>query len=413
MKTFDKFYKKNLAERLEILKEESKYDLALDTPLSIDDADYMIENLITTFELPFGIVPNFLIDQKTYIVPMVIEEPSVIAGASFAAKFIGRYGGFKTVVHGRLMIGQIFFMDVTDINALIENLKAYESKLFEVAQRAHPGIVSRGGGLERILYVKRSDEQQKEHLVLYAHINVKEAMGANIMNSILEALADEIRDQFNQPVLMGILSNLATESLVTATCQLPILAFSNQDEAHKIALASNFSHLDIYRAATHNKGIMNGIDAVVIATGNDFRAIEAGVHAYAALDGYKPLSTWWVQNDVLHGKITVPLSVGVVGHYMQKHQKARLAHLILGHPSAKELMSIIASVGLAQNLAALRALVTVGIQKGHMRLHARTVAKNAGASDQEIEVVAKELSKIKDYSLETAKRIIQALKIKK
>lgn len=367
MAIYNKFYNKTIKERISILKNAGLYDESLDINLKVDEANRLSENVITTFELPFGVAPNLLVDGIKYNIPLVTEEPSVVAALANAAKIFS-VDGFKTNVYGRLMIGQIFFMP--NINNLESLLKDNQKAIFDVAEKSHPSIYKRGGGLKSFS-LKTYQKDSNNYQVIYFKIDVKEAMGANIVNTILEALKDYFNN-LGYPVLMAILSNLATESLVSATVKINVDKLKGGLEtAEKIALATTYANLDNYRAATHNKGVMNGISALFLATGNDTRVIESSIHAYASLDGYKAITNWQVIGNDLVGNIKIPCTIGSVSKQLNVLSKAKLAHKILNNPSAETLMSITASVGLAQNFAALYALTTDGIQKGHMSLHNR------------------------------------------
>ena len=352
-------------------------------PLSI--ADQLTENVLSTFDLPFSLAPYFLINGRDYVLPMVTEEPSVVAAASFAAKLIQRSGGFTTQVHQRQMIGEIALSDVKDVEMATKRILEDKETLLQLANEAYPSIVKRGGGA-RDLWV----ENKGDFLIVYLAVDPKEAMGANMLNTMLEALTDRIQELSGGQALMAILSNLATRSLVSARCAIDFKALSRNPEeaieiAHRMELASQLAKVDPYRAATHNKGIFNGIDALVLATGNDWRAIEAGAHAYAAQSGsYKGLSHWTShpEEKKLYGEITLPMPVATKGGSIGLNPTVQVSHRLLGEPSAIELAGIIASLGLAQNFAALKALVTTGIQAGHMKLQARSLALLAGAKDK-------------------------------
>lgn len=420
MSHFSGFYKKSRRERIELLdayktlSPSSLSTLLTDENLPENIAGKMVENHIGTFCLPFSVVPQLVVNQKEYIVPMVTEEPSVVAACSYAAKIIGKSGGCTTTIHNRLMIGQVALYEVPNILAAKQALMQEKDSLIEEANYAHPSIVKRGGGSRNL-----SVEIKGDFLIVYLEVDVQEAMGANILNTMLEALKKPLEMITKGTALMGILSNYATESLVTARCNIAIssLATSSaiaQETAKKIALASQLAQIDPYRAATHNKGIFNGIDAVVIAMGNDWRAIEAGAHAYASHTGsYRGLSVWNIQEDQLVGEMTLPLPIASVGGSIGLNPKVNVAFELLGHPSARQLASIIAATGLCQNFAALRALVTSGIQQGHMKLHAKSLAMLAGATEQEVEKVANLLSKEKHSNLETAKKILTSLRTEK
>jgi len=364
-----KFYQLTPAQRRATLNLSKKHQEILENmALDADIANNLIENQISEFELPMGLARNFVVNGHTYQVPMVTEEPSVVAAASNGAKIAGE---FTAEVIQRLMRGQIVFYDIQAPEKVLQKLEEEEARIFQCAIEAYPSIVKRGGGLRQ--YGTRIFEEEK-FLSVDFKIDVKDAMGANITNSILEGLSQLFREWFPQEqILFSILSNYATESLVKVSCDIPVSNLSKegkgQEVAEKIVAASRFSKLDTYRATTHNKGIMNGINAVVLATGNDTRAIAAGIHAYAAKEGsYQGLGTWQTHNDKLHGELIVPLPVATVGGGVKVLPKAQTALEILGVKEAKILAQIIASVGLAQNLAALRALVSEGIQQGHMSL---------------------------------------------
>ena len=380
-------------------------------PLSI--ADQLTENVLSTFDLPFSLAPYFLINGRDYVLPMVTEEPSVVAAASFAAKLIQRSGGFTTQVHQRQMIGEIALTDVEDRNTASKRILEDKETLLQMANEAYPSIVKRGGGA-RDLWV----ENKGDFLIVYLAVDPKEAMGANMLNTMLEALTDRIQELSGGQALMAILSNLATRSLVSARCAIDFKALSRNPEeaieiAHRMELASQLAQVDPYRAATHNKGIFNGIDALVLATGNDWRAIEAGAHAYAAQSGsYKGLSHWTSQpkEKKLYGEITLPMPVATKGGSIGLNPTVQVSHRFLGEPSAIELAGIIASLGLAQNFAALKALVTTGIQAGHMKLQARSLALLAGAKEEEVPRLVSQLLENKPFNLEKAQTLLQELR---
>ena len=380
-------------------------------PLSI--ADQLTENVLSTFDLPFSLAPYFLINGRDYVLPMVTEEPSVVAAASFAAKLIQRSGGFTTQVHQRQMIGEIALTDVEDVEVASKRILEDKETLLQLANEAYPSIVKRGGGA-RDLWV----ENKGDFLIVYLAVDPKEAMGANMLNTMLEALTDHIQELSGGQALMAILSNLATRSLVSARCAIDFKALSRNPEeaieiAHRMELASQLAQVDPYRAATHNKGIFNGIDALVLATGNDWRAIEAGAHAYAAQNGsYKGLSHWTShpEEKKLYGEITLPMPVATKGGSIGLNPTVQVSHRLLGEPSAIELAGIIASLGLAQNFAALKALVTTGIQAGHMKLQARSLALLAGAKEEEVPRLVSQLLENKPFNLEKAQTLLQELR---
>lgn len=412
------FSKKTPAERLEFLKAhellqtENWQNLANQYHLPLETANQMSENVLSVLALPYSIAPDFLIDGQVYQVPFVTEEPSVVAAASFAAKIIKRNGGFKTKIHNRQMIGQVALYDVPDVAKALEQIQHEKSALLELANQAHPSIVKRGGGASDL----RTDflEGETDFLVVYLVVDTQEAMGANILNTMLEALKERLEELTGGQSLMAILSNYATEALVTASCEIDFHSLSRdkaeaERTAQRIALASQFAKQDPYRASTHNKGIFNGIDAVLLATGNDWRAIEAGAHAYATRDGrYQGLSNWEanLEERKLYGQLTLPMPVAAKGGSIGLNPMVVASFDLLGQPTAKELASIIASVGLAQNFAALRALVTTGIQAGHMKLQAKSLALLAGAQEDEIAAVVAELLKEKQFNQAKAKEIL-------
>jgi len=380
-------------------------------PLSI--ADQLTENVLSTFDLPFSLAPYFLINGRDYVLPMVTEEPSVVAAASFAAKLIQHSGGFTTQVYQRQMIGEIALTDVEDMEVASKRILEDKKTLLQLANEAYPSIVKRGGGA-RDLWV----ENKGDFLIVYLAVDPKEAMGANMLNTMLEALTDRIQELSGGQALMAILSNLATRSLVSARCAIDFKALSRNPEeaieiAHRMELASQLAQVDPYRAATHNKGIFNGIDALVLATGNDWRAIEAGAHAYAAQSGsYKGLSHWTShpEEKKLYGEITLPMPVATKGGSIGLNPTVQVSHRLLGEPSAIELAGIIASLGLAQNFAALKALVTTGIQAGHMKLQARSLALLAGAKEEEVPRLVSQLLENKPFNLEKAQTLLQELR---
>ena len=420
---FYKFYQKSLEERKETLlnhpslsnetKERLKNGLSL--PESV--AGQMVENQIEVYGLPYGIVPEFIVNGKNYIVPMVTEEPSVIAAASYASKLINLAGGTTTIQEKREMIGEIAIVrSLLTLDEVKVKLDKQKESLFTIVNNAHPSIVKRGGGI-RDIWVEEKSTDKERFYIFYVSVDTQEAMGANMLNTILESLVSPIEAITEGESIMAILSNLATNSVVTAKCVLSprILdtkTTKGEDVVDRIVLASEFSKADPYRATTHNKGIMNGIDSVVIATGNDWRAIEAGAHAFASLSGkYQPLTNWTKDEaGNLVGTITLPLPVGTVGGSISIHPGAQFAHELLGHPSAVELAGIIASIGLAQNLAAVRALVTDGIQKGHMRLQAKSLGLAVGATQEELPHLMNLLSQAPHLNQETAKALLEELR---
>ena len=416
------FSKKSYQERLELLKAqallspEKQTSLEQDEHISVTVADQLSENVVGTFSLPYSLVPEVLVNGQEYTVPYVTEEPSVVAAASYASKIIKRVGGFTAQVHQRQMIGQVALYQVANPEQAQEKIASKKAELLELANQAYPSIVKRGGGA-RDLRVEQI-KGETDFLVAYLHVDTQEAMGANMLNTMLEALKPVLEELSQGQSLMGILSNYATDSLVTASCHVAFRYLSRQKDqgreiAEKIALASQFAQSDPYRAATHNKGIFNGIDAILIATGNDWRAIEAGAHAFASRDGhYQGLSQWTLdlEREELVGEMTLPMPVATKGGSIGLNPRVALSHELLGNPSAKELAQIIVSIGLAQNFAALKALVSTGIQQGHMKLQAKSLALLAGASENEVAPLVERLIADKTFNLETAQRYLENLR---
>ncbi len=386
---------------------------ALAEGLSPAQADQMIENVVGIHALPLGIAANFLINGRDYLIPMAIEEPSVVAGASFAARLVRQGGGFSTSSTEPLMVAQIQVMDVAAPWAARFDLLAAKQQLLNLANQTDPLIVSLGGGARDLEVRVIPESPVGPMLVVHLIYDCRDAMGANTLNTAAEALAPLVEEITGGRVVLRILSNLADRRLARAQCVLPteVLAFDKYPGSlvvERIIEAHALAAVDPYRAATHNKGIMNGIDAVVIATGNDWRAVEAGAHAYAARSGrYTSLTTW--ERDAggnLVGTLEVPMAVGIVGGATRVHPTAKVALQILGVKTARELAEVIAAVGLAQNLAALRALATEGIQRGHMELHARQVAIAAGATGEMVEKVARQLVAERQVRLDRAQEIL-------
>ncbi len=416
------FSKKSYHERLELLRAqallspEKQTSLEQDEQIGVTVADQLSENVVGTFSLPYSLVPEVLVNGQEYTVPYVTEEPSVVAAASYASKIIKRAGGFTAQVHERQMIGQVALYQVADPEQAQEKITSKKAELLELANQAYPSIVKRGGGA-RDLHVEQL-KGETEFLVVYLHVDTQEAMGANMLNTMLEALKPVLEELSQGQSLMGILSNYATDSLVTASCRIAFRYLSRQKDqgreiAEKLALASQFAQADPYRATTHNKGIFNGIDAILIATGNDWRAIEAGAHAFASRDGrYQGLSRWGLDTDSeeLVGEMTLPMPVATKGGSIGLNPRVALSHELLGNPSAKELAQIIVSIGLAQNFAALKALVSTGIQQGHMKLQAKSLALLAGASESEVAPLVELLIADKTFNLETAQRYLENLR---
>lgn len=385
--------------------------------LSPEQADHMIENVVGLHALPLGVAVNFLVNGREVLVPMAIEEPSVVAGASFMAKLARAEGGFTAHTTEPQMIGQMQILEVPDLPAARLALLENKARILDLANQIDPVIVKFGGGA-RDLEVRVIDESPVgPFLVAHLIYDTRDAMGANAVNTACERLAPTVEQITGGRVHLRILSNLADRRLARARCAIPVselafAAFSGERVRDGIIEAYAFAAADPYRAATHNKGIMNGVDAVVIATGNDWRAIEAGAHAYAARSGrYTSLSTWGKDaNGNLAGTLEMPMAVGIVGGATKVHPTAQAALKLMGVTAARELAEIIVSVGLAQNLAALRALATEGIQRGHMTLHARQVAIAAGAAGEQIDVVAGRMVAEKVVRIDRAEEILREIK---
>ena len=377
---------KALADAGMILPADAKLLLNDECLTSVDAADKMIENVIGVFGLPLAVAPNFLVNNKHYVVPMVVEEPSIVAGVSGAAKLIGESGGFKVMSTDPVSIGQIQIIDIEEPDAVIRTLHESQEELLVLANGLQPKLQARGGGAKGIEYFKYRLPDGRWTVVLHVLVDTRDAMGANAVNTICEGLAPHVEKMCGGTVCLKIISNLADRALVSANVQVSPALLGRGDIAgekvrDRMVQANDFANADPYRAATHNKGIMNGIDAVAMATGNDWRSVEAGAHAFAVRDGaYRALTSWAAgESGDLLGKLTMPIKIGVVGGSQAANPSAAIGLRITGAKSAQELAELMAAVGLAQNFAALRALVSDGIQKGHMSLHARSVAAAAGA----------------------------------
>jgi hydroxymethylglutaryl-CoA reductase len=409
------FYKFSVEERLEKvgefanLSDEEKHILKKTGGLPLEIANRMIENVIGTFELPIGIATNFLIDGRDYLVPMVIEEPSVVAAASNAAKMARFKGGFITSSTGPRMIGQI---QVVDTNPNLARLKILEHReeIIERANEEDPVLTSLGGGCKEI-EARVLSTLKGEMLIVHLIVDVRDAMGANAVNTMAEGVAPLIERITGGKVYLRIISNLAVYRLARAYAVFDKDAIGGDEVVEGVLNAYAFALADPFRCATHNKGIMNGISAVAIATGNDFRALEAGAHAYAALNGYKPLTAYEKdKNGDLVGTIELPIAVGIVGGSISVNPLAKINLKILGVRNADELSRIMAAVGLAQNLAALRALATEGIQRGHMSLHARNIAISAGARGDEVERIVEILVRERKVRVDRAREILEEMR---
>jgi len=381
--------------------------------LDVSQADRMSENVVGTFGLPLGIAVNFRVNRRDYLVPMAIEEPSVVAAASHAAKLVRAAGGFVAEASSSLMIGQIQVLGLDDLPASRARLLAGRERLLAVANEQDPVLVGLGGGARDLEARIVPETPAGPMLVVHLIYDCRDAMGANAVNTAVEALAPLVEEITGGQALLRILSNLADRRLARARAVMPseVLAldgFEGQEVAKRIVDAYALAAVDPYRAATHNKGIMNGIDAVLIATGNDWRAVEAGAHAYAARSGlYQSLSTWDIDSDgSLVGTLELPMAVGIVGGATKAHPGARVALKVMGVQTAQELAQVIVSVGLAQNLAALRALATEGIQRGHMELHARSMAVAAGARGDLADRVAARMVEERVIRLDRAEELV-------
>jgi len=418
------FYKLPLVERRRAVAHVAEVDFDelvrdLETGLDPAVADKIVENVLGTYGLPFGIALNARLNDKDRLIPMVVEEPSVIAATSNAARMVRSTGGFRAQVSEALMTAQIQLTEVSDPLAAAERLRAREPELLALAAAAVSGLVARGGG-PRSLEVRDLGDGM---LVVHVYLDCRDAMGANLANTVAEAVGCEVARVASGRLGLRILSNLCDRRLVRVSCSAraedlrarpdedTALQRDGSDVIEAVVQASHFAERDPYRAATHNKGIMNGVDSVVLATGNDYRAVEAGAHAFAARTGrYQPLATWKRDGELLTGELVMPLALGTVGGTLRVHPTARLALKIAQVTSADDLAMLAASAGLASNLSALRALATEGIQRGHMSLHARSIATAAGAVHDEVDRVASALSANRAYDIAAAERILRELR---
>lgn len=417
--SFSGFYKLSPAERMEkvvaetgISEEEAKK--IAEPSLSVDLADKMVENVIGTYTLPMGVALNFKINGEDVIIPMVTEEPSVIAAASNAAKMARPSGGFTTSFTGSIMIAQVQMVDVAAPRYARNVILEHKAEIEKICNAKDPVLIKFGGGFHD-LDVRLVESKVGTMVIVHLLVNVGDAMGANAVNSMAEAVAPYIEQITGGKAYLRILSNLATYRLARARVRVRKEDLSKEKDpkdganiVNKIIEAYAFAAADPYRAATHNKGIMNGITAAVMATGNDTRAIESGAHAYAAMKGrYTSLTVWEKdENGDLVGSIEIPMAVGLVGGATKTHPGAKVAVKILGVKTAAELAQIYAAVGLAQNLAAIKALATEGIQRGHMKLHARTVAASVGAEGEALEQIVKQMISDGNVNVEYAKELM-------
>jgi hydroxymethylglutaryl-CoA reductase len=408
------FYKLTPKERIKHVKDfadltDQEVEILQSTgALEMELADRMIENVVGTFPLPLGIAMNFLINGKDYMIPVAIEEPSVVAAATYAAKMAREKGGFFTSSTDPVMIGQIQAVDIADPFAAKMKILAAKNEILKKANDQDPMLVSVGGGAKDI-EVKVIDTQTGPMVITELHVDCRDAMGANAVNTMAEAVAPMIERLTGGRVYLRIISNLAVKRLARAYAIIPKEAVGGEEVVDGIVEAYNFAAADPYRAATHNKGILNGIIGVVIATGNDHRAIEAGAHAYAVKNGHYGTLSFWEKNsdDDLVGSIELPMAVGLIGGATKVHPTAKVAVKILGVKSANELGEVMAAVGLAQNLGALRALSHEGIQRGHMSLHARNVAITAGASGPLIDMIVERMVTERKVRMDRAKELLE------
>lgn len=418
------FYKLSVKDRVKavgernILQPDDLEALAAGThTLDLEAADKMIENVVGVMGLPLGLGMNLCVNDKRYIVPMAVEEPSVVAALSSASKLIGEYGGFQSQATDPVLIGQIQIVNLPDIEAAKRAIREHTQDILNLANSFHPNMVARGGGAKEIeLFVHPLPSSGTPMLVVHLLVDTRNAMGANLVNGMCEGVAPLIETITSGQVFLRILSNLTDRALVRASCKIPVAAlagrgYSGEQARDGIILAADFAAVDPYRAATHNKGIMNGIDPVAIATGNDWRAIEAGAHAYAARGGrYTSLSSWRAdEQGNLCGRIEIPIKVGIVGIQQTSNPTVALNMRLLGVGSATELAELMAAAGLAQNFAAIRALATEGIQKGHMTLHARSVVTAAGAPEPVFDEVLDRLVQSGEIKVWKAREIVAEL----
>ncbi len=410
------FYKLSMEERQKLLsslanlnQDEMKILKELGY-FTVTQIDTLIENVVGSYQLPFGIALNFTINDKDYIIPMVIEEPSVVAAASNAAKMARKHGGFHSEEVKPIMISQIQITKLKDVERSKKSLQDNKEKLLKIANDQDPMLNELGGGA-RDIEIREINTNKGKMIILHLLVNVLDAMGANVVNTMAEAISPSIEEISGGKVYLRIVSNLATHRLARCRATFDKEMLGGEEVVEGILNAYEFAVADPYRATTHNKGIMNGIVALTLATGNDTRAIEAGSHAYASLNGqYSPLTKFKLDSDGnLVGEIEVPLALGIIGGMTKIHPMARVALKILNVKSASELSQVGAALGLAQNVAALRALASEGIQKGHMALHSRNIAKVAGVPDELLEKVAQEMIKEKKIRVDYAKHILQRI----
>jgi hydroxymethylglutaryl-CoA reductase len=420
---FPQFYKKTIEERLAILAdyanltEEELAALSSQGALTLEQADKMVENAIGIYSLPLGLGLNFLINGRDYVIPMAVEEPSIIAAVSSIAKLVREAGGFHTEASERRMIGQIQVVNVPDFDIATKEITLHQPELIKLANDAHPSLQRRGGGaidIEVRLLNQEPDASFPPMLVLHLLVDTQEAMGANMVNTMVEAIAPTVSKLTGGDAHLRILSNFVDECVATAKCVIPtsLLAtdtYSGEEVRDRLISAYQFAASDIYRAVTHNKGVMNGVDAAVIASGNDWRAVEAAAHAYATRNGHYGSMTLWTVDGAgnLCGELTLPMPVGTVGGSIKVHPIAKLTHKITGIQSARELSQLMVAVGLAQNFGAIKALATDGIQKGHMALQARSHAMAAGATGSLVDIIAGQLVASREINSDKAESLLR------
>jgi len=417
---FAGFYKLNPKERVQLVKNfagltDEEVSLLQSTgSLDMDLANRMIENVVGVFPVPLGMAVNFLINKHDYLVPMAIEEPSVVAAASNAAKMVREGGGFFTNSTAPVMIGQIQTVGVKDPYGAKMAIYGIKEEILKKANEQDPMLISMGGGAKDI-YVKVIDAKTGPMVITELHVDCRDVMGANAVNTMAEAVAPLIEKATRGKVYLRIISNLAVKRLARAWCTVPKEAVGGEAVVDGIVSAYAFAAADPFRAATHNKGILNGIIGVIIATCNDHRAIEAGAHAYAVRNGvYGPISVWEKnKNGDLVGSVELPMAVGIVGGATRVHPIAKIALKILGVETASEFGEVLAAVGLAQNLGALRALAHEGIQRGHMRLHARNMAISAGATADNVDLIVERMVAERKIRLDRAKELVEEFKAKR
>jgi hydroxymethylglutaryl-CoA reductase len=411
------FYKLSPEERSKVVREfaglteEESRSISGEPGLGVSQADKMVENAVGTFGLPLGIATNFVVNGRDYLIPMAIEEPSVVAAASNAAKMAREKGGFRTSSTSPVMIGQVQVTNVRDHDAAVAKLALAKDDILKLANEQDPMLVGLGGGA-RDIEARVIQTMHGPQVIVHIHVDVRDAMGANAVNTMAEAVAPMIEEITGGRVYLRILSNLAVLRVARAEATWSKDAIGGEGVVDGIVEAYAFAEADPFRCATHNKGIMNGVDAVIIATGNDWRAIEAGAHAYASRSGaYKPLTTFekTAEGD-LRGHIELPMAVGLVGGATKVHPGAKACVKLLGVGSASELGEVIAAVGLAQNMAALRALATVGIQRGHMSLHARNIVASVGCPPELMDEAVAIIVRERKIRMDRAKEVVEELK---